>query len=237
MRDIKGGDWRRFAIYWVPEPGPLAAFGAAWLGWDAAAGREAAHPAISGLPNKVADLTAVPRKYGLHGTIKPPFRLAPGTDAGALDRAAATLAAAASPVTLDGLRIDAIGAFLALVPDGDTRPLAQLAARVVEGLDAFRAPPDAAEIARRNPDSLSERQRALLDRWGYPYVMGEFRFHVTLSGPLDPRTATEVGQALAPHLAPLLPRPFVLGALALSGEAPDGRFHILRRYQLGGQAT
>ena len=32
-------EWRRHAIYFAPPEGdPLAAFGAAWLGWDPAAG-------------------------------------------------------------------------------------------------------------------------------------------------------------------------------------------------------
>jgi 2'-5' RNA ligase len=32
---------------------------------------------------------------------------------------------------------------------------------------------------------LTPRQREYLDRWGYPYVMEEFRFHMTLTGRLD----------------------------------------------------
>ena len=31
---------------------------------------------------------------------------------------------------------------------------------------------------------LSEAQRAHLLRWGYPYVMDEFRFHMSLTGSL-----------------------------------------------------
>ncbi|HDR28083.1 MAG TPA: phosphonate metabolism protein, partial [Rhodovulum sp.] len=30
--------YKRYAIYFAPEPGPLAEFGAAWLGWDPLAG-------------------------------------------------------------------------------------------------------------------------------------------------------------------------------------------------------
>jgi 2'-5' RNA ligase len=32
--------------------------------------------------------------------------------------------------------------------------------------------------------ALTERQVARLDRWGYPYVFEEFRFHMTLAGSL-----------------------------------------------------
>ena len=74
----------RFAVYYAPEPGPLADFGAAWLGWDATAGSARAHPDIAGLPRPVAEITQTPRKYGFHGTVKPPFRLAPGSTPEAL---------------------------------------------------------------------------------------------------------------------------------------------------------
>ncbi|PKP65441.1 MAG: phosphonate metabolism protein, partial [Alphaproteobacteria bacterium HGW-Alphaproteobacteria-8] len=68
----------RFALYYAPPPGPLADFAADWLGWDATAGREMPHPIVPGLPGPVEELTRAPRKYGLHGTLKPPFRLAQG---------------------------------------------------------------------------------------------------------------------------------------------------------------
>ena len=38
---------------------------------------------------------------------------------------------------------------------------------------------------RRNPSALTSRQREQLERWGYPYVMEDFRFHMTLTGRLD----------------------------------------------------
>jgi hypothetical protein len=160
----------RYAIYYAPPPGALADFAAHWLGWDAATGRAVAHPWVQGLPRDVAELTETPRKYGFHGTIKPPFRLAVGQDAESLHRATADLAARLTPVTLNGLALHRLGGFLALTPEGDASALATLAAEVVTELDAFRAPPDAAEIVRRRPDRLTPRQRALLDRWGYPYV-------------------------------------------------------------------
>lgn len=223
---------KRYAIYYAPEPGPLADLAAHWLGWDAAAGRALPHPDLAGLPRPVAEITATPRKYGFHGTIKPPFRLAPGQSPEALHRACTDLAAHLAPVTLDGLHLSQLGGFLALTPQGGASALADLAATVVRALDAFRAPPTQAEIARRKPDRLSPRQRALLDQWGYPYVMEEFRFHLTLTGDLPPPEADAVAAALRPHLAPHLPRPFTIRDLCLFGEATDGMFRILHRYTL-----
>lgn len=225
-------DFKRYAMYYAPEPGPLADFGASWLGWDAARGAEAVHPQVEGL--SVADLTATPRKYGFHGTVKPPFRLAEGKSVEQLDEAAEALCARLAPVTLKGLQMSRLGSFLALTPMGDTAALAQLAGDVVQDLDSFRAPLTEAEIAKRNPAKLSAAQRALLERWGYPYVLDEFRFHLTLTGRLGKEVVDTVQDTLAPLVAPLLPKPFEINSLCLFGEAEDGRFHKLHRYTLSG---
>ncbi|MBN2907046.1 MAG: DUF1045 domain-containing protein [Rhodobacteraceae bacterium] len=226
--------YKRYAIYYAPDPGPLADFGAAWLGWDPKTGKRRAHPRLPHLPCPVADLTAVPRKYGFHGTIKPPFRLIEGSDIALLHRSAAALAAQLKPLRLDGLKLSRIGGFLALTPQGDTTGLGALAGSVVEALDGFRAAPTEAEIAKRNPDRLSARQNKLMQRWGYPYVMEEFRFHLTLTGPLKEDMAEATRTALAPVLAPLIDGPFRLTSLCLFGEAKDGCFHNLHRYRLAG---
>lgn len=225
---------QRYAIYYAPEQGAFADFTARWLGWDAAGGRAAAHPVVPGLPQPVDVLTATPRKYGFHGTIKPPFHLAPGTDAAGLREAVAALAARLAPVTLPGLQLVDLHGFVALVPQGDTAALASLAADVVMTLDPFRAPPSDQEIARRRPEALSDRQRALLADWGYPYVLDQFQFHLTLTGALPPADSAAVLTALRPQLEPLLPQPFALADLALFGQGPDGMFRILHRYPLLG---
>lgn len=224
--------FRRFAIYYTPPKGGLATFGAHWLGWDIETGRAMPHPEISGLPRAVAELTATPRKYGLHGTIKPPFRLANGSTRQGLENAMETLASRLSPVTLDGLALNRIGSFLALTVQGDQTPLADLAGAVVKDLDAFRAPPTEAELTRRRQSRLSPRQEALLTQWGYPYVMDEFRFHITLTGRLARGEAEQVQTALTPHLAPLLPVPFTVTDLTLVGEDDAGMFHEIQRHTL-----
>ncbi|SFL19953.1 DUF1045 domain-containing protein [Shimia haliotis] len=225
--------FRRYGIYYTPRPGPLAEFGAAWLGWDLATGKTVAHPSIEGLPCAVSDITATPRKYGLHGTIKPPFFLADGTNATGLSEAFATLCTTLAPITLDALALSRIGSFVALTIDGDQSPLADLAGKAVRDLDAFRAPASEAELARRRKSNLTTRQDALLAQWGYPYVMEEFRFHITLSGRLGKR-AEAVIAALAPHVTPLLPKPFVVDSLTLVGEDEAGVFHEIHRHTLSG---
>lgn len=225
---------KRYAVYYAPPPGDFADVTAAWLGWDAVRGVTVEQPELAGLPMAAADLTAAPRKYGFHGTLKPPFRLAAGRTVAGLQAACSALAAELAPVTLPGLALHRIGGFLALTPEGDTAALQGLAARVVTGLDGFRAGLTEAEIARRRPERLTVRQRELLDLWGYPYVLEEFQFHLTLSDDLPPDVADATARALTPYLAPVLPRPFCVDALCLFGEDAEGRFHLLQRYPLGG---
>lgn len=224
----------RYALYWAPDPGPFADLSAAWLGWDADAGVARPHPEVAGLPRPVADLTAAPRRYGFHGTVKPPFRLAPGATAEALHAEAAAWCRSARAVALPGLGLHRIGGFVALTPEGDPATLTALAAGAVAALDAFRAPPDAAEVARRDPDRLTPRQRANLARWGYPHVMEDFRFHLTLTGDLPEVEAEAARAALGPLFAPVLPRPFRIDSLCLFAEGADGMFRLLHRYMLSG---
>lgn len=224
----------RYAIYYTLPPGPLARFGAAWLGWDAARGQPCPPPDVPGLPAPAHDLTATPRRYGLHATIKPPFRLAADTTATQLKSAVASLCATQPPVTLDGLILTRLGRFLALTATGDTSALSALAAQVVQDLDPFRAPPTQAERDRRTPANLTPRQRELLALYGYPYVLEAFRFHITLTGKLARDALTTTESALHTHLAPLLPAPFHIDALTLCGEDSTGHFHELERRTLSG---
>lgn len=224
-------DMKRFAIYYAPPAGAFADLAARWLGYDPATGASCPQPDL-GLP--AARITEAPRRYGFHGTLKPPFRLAQGTAPGDLDAAVRGLAARLPPVVLPGLRMKLLGGFLALVPDGNAAPLAALAARVVRDLDPLRAPLTEAEIARRRPDRLTARQRDLLGQWGYPFVMEEFRFHLTLTGRLEPDMASRAADLLAAHFAPVLPRPFAVTELCLFGEPQDGPFRLLHRYALTG---
>ena len=107
-----------------------------------------------------------------------------------------------------------------------------LAARVVQGLEAFRAPLTPEDIARRRPETLTPRQRELLTAYGYPYVMEEFQFHLTLSDRLIGPQVPAFEAAAQIHFAGLLPQPFEFEDLCLFGEDPSGQFHLLHRYPL-----
>lgn len=221
--------YSRYAVYYLPEPSALAEFGAAWLGWDVEAGANVLHLPVEGL----AQATATARKYGFHATLKPPFRLTEGATAGGLVAALDDLAARTAPATADALELAAMDGFLALIPRGDQADLARVAATCVTELDAFRAAALPEELARRRAVGLTPAQEAYLTRWGYPYVLDEFRFHMTLSGRLEAPECARLHAAAKTHLPPL-PAPFRLTHLSLAGERADGRFERVHCVALSG---
>jgi len=129
-----------------------------------------------------------------------------------------------------------LGRFLALVPDGPAPAIQALAARLVEAFDGFRAPPSPAELARRRSHRLTPAQDANLARWGYPYVMDEFRFHVTLSGALDAATLDRLESVLTPLVAGFAAAPLALTELALFEQSDAAApFRLTRRFPLAGR--
>lgn len=222
--------FERYAIYHTFEGG-LADRGAAWLGWDIATGTAVRHPDIEGLD--LAKVTERPRKYGLHATVKAPFHLAQGSTEEALRRAFASLCASLAPVTLAALELGRIGGFLALTAEAEARALRALAAQTVHSLDAFRAPLSDDALQRRKSPRLSERQRENLMRWGYPHVMDDYRFHVTLTGPLKDPLREKAGTAAKAYFAPVLRQPYSFDSLTLAGQGRDGMFREIQRLSLG----
>lgn len=224
--------YRRYAVYWAPpENSALARFGSAWLGWDPAAARAVAQPDVAGL----AAATAVPRRYGFHATLKPPFALAKGATPEMLDTAIAGLAARLPPVIGAPLALDRGLGFLALRPGAPCPALDALAAAAVRDLDPLRAPLGPAEIARRRETGLTPAQETNLMRWGYPYVLGAFRFHLTLSGKVTAAEAQPLAKAAAAFFGPLLDDPLQVSDLCLFGDPGEGcNFRLLNRYPLTG---
>lgn len=221
----------RYAVYYAPREGAFAFRANDWLGREPGKGRDLPQPVLPGVGDPRA-ITVEPRRYGFHGTIRAPFRPAEGVDEARIRDTVEGLAARLAPVTCEGLRIEVLHGFVALTPVGCEAALLDLGAAVVEGTDRLRAPLTESEIARRRPERLTPRQRQLLDRWGYPHVMEEFRFHLTLTDRLD--QPEPVRAALEEHFLPVLPRPFVIEDLCLFGEDASGRFQLLHRHALTG---
>lgn len=220
----------RVAVYYAPElDDPLHAAASAWLGRDAETGATLPQP---DLPD-VAGITADPRGYGFHATLKPPFRLATGYAAFMEDvsRWAATL----TPFDLPALSVQDLKGFLALRETAPCPPLHALADAAVAALDAHRAPPTEDELARRRRAKLSDAQEALLARWGYPYVLGEWQFHMTLTRRLTPEERDIYRPAAEAHFAGITGVSRKVGAVCVFTQAaPGAPFLIGERIRLGG---
>jgi len=177
----------RFAIYYAPaRASGWWDAGSEWLGRDAESDAVLDTPEAPTLSRALAELTNAPRRYGWHGTLVAPFRLADGATPADLLDTAERWAHAQAPFALP-VEAATLGDFVALRP---ATPAAEdqmraLAADALRTFAALRAAPPAADLARRLAAPLTERQRALLVEWGYPYVLDEFRFHMTLSNSLD----------------------------------------------------
>lgn len=222
----------RYAAYHLPA-GDLGDFGAAWLGWDVRQGVLLPHPQFSDLPGSADDLTAVPRRYGFHATMKAPFRLTEGASVDDLSRELAQIARKAVPFAMP-LDLAHAWGFLFLRPTDPPPQLAALEAALVRDLDRFRAPLSDADLARRNPDRLSPEEREMLMRWGYPNVLDRFRYHLTLSGPLAEDELRQLEAAIRREITRLLAAPMPVSQIALVGERPDGHFELIEEFTLNG---
>ena len=203
----------RYAIYYTPAPeSALARFGESWFA-------------------RKAPCLDVPRRYGFHGTLKAPFRLVKGAGEAELLLAAERFAGEHCAIRGPPLRPAVLADFLALVPSGPFEGLDRLAADCVAAFDRFRAPPGEAELARRRRAGLSASQEALLLRWGYPYVMEAFRFHMTLTERLD-EAGLASERALAGAMLGETAAPLAVDAVTVMVEPSEGdAFRVLHRFE------
>jgi hypothetical protein len=184
----------RVAIYATPDiRSPWWDVGSEWLGRCTLRQSNLPQPTIEGLDATTqARLTADPRRYGWHATLKAPFRLADGVGLEQLWQAVADLCAQQTAFTLPHLKVVHMGRFLALRPEASSPELDRMAADCVTQLQNLAAPLSASEIARRRAAGLTPEQDALMLAWGYPWVLDQFRFHFSLTGDLSGTPAETV---------------------------------------------
>lgn len=220
----------RVALYYAPLPAdPLAQAGAAWLGRDPFTNAPVPQP---DLPD-IRAITAEPRRYGFHATLKPPMRLA--GEWRALISAVREMAASIAPFDLPPLAVCDLRGFLALRETESCPPLQVLADTCVERLDAFRAPTTEDELDRRRQAQLSAEQDAMLVRWGYPYVFGSWFFHMTLTRRLSDVEKSSILPAARDWFAPALDQPRRVEDICLFTQvAPGADFTLAERIRLRG---
>jgi putative phosphonate metabolism protein len=228
----------RYALYYAPRSGEgLAVTASQWLGRDAETGQARALRPVPGIAmDRLLEITAEPRLYGFHGTLKAPIALAEGaTERDFLD-AVGRFAAGDRTFSIPALELAEISDFLALVPAARCTELQDLADRCVVEFDEFRRPADEEELARRRGAGLTPRQDELLLRWGYPYVLEQWRFHLTLTARL-PNAAERSTMAalLRQRFAGFTDRPLPVNDLCVFRQPGPGRpFSVLARFRLGG---
>ncbi|MBY4593994.1 DUF1045 domain-containing protein [Ottowia caeni] len=177
----------RVALYYAPAvESAWWRAGSSWLGRCAATGLSITQPQVEGCTSESFErLTSDPRRYGWHGTLRAPFRLAEGKSLEDVRAATRLLCAERKGFELAPLQVSRLGGFLALRPSQSQPELDRLASDCVRQMHRLAAPLSEDEIARRRRAALSAEQKELLQTWGYPYVFGQFRFHLSLTGPLQ----------------------------------------------------
>ncbi len=228
----------RYALYYAPRAEEALAVAASrWLGRNADTGEARDIVPMSDVSHeRLCAIVADPRLYGFHGTLKPPIALVEGaTERDFLD-AVGSLAATERQIDVAALELAELQDFLALVPSGRCAALQDFSDRCVVEFDEFRRPADEAELARRRAAGLTQRQEDLLLRWGYPYVLEQGRFHLTLTGRVqDSRERGVIQGELRRRFMAFIDRPLAVRDLCVFRQPAPGRpFTVLARFRLGG---
>lgn len=132
-----------------------------------------------------------------------------------------------------------LGRFIALRPASEAGDAAmrELATSALHRFAWMQAPLSSQDLDRRLKAPLTDRQRALLMDWHYPYVLDEFRFHMTLTDALDD---THHRQPLIDWWQEEVRR---LGPLPIHGVAifvepePSAPFVLWQRFAFAGKAS
>ncbi|WP_291014005.1 DUF1045 domain-containing protein [Hydrogenophaga sp.] len=227
----------RVAIYAAPAPGTdWWERGSEWLGRCASRRCTLPMPVVDGVdPSVLTALTADPRRYGWHATLKAPLRLAPHANLWAFRDALAAICREHRAIDLGDMQVARLGSFLALRPEKAPAALGALADDCVRRLQPLAAPLNEHELARRRRAPLTPEEDALMLAWGYPWVLQKFRFHFSLTGPLAGVPDDVVGRLLeaATRKFGALP-PLRLDRLSVFIEpSPGADFVLLEQMELG----
>jgi hypothetical protein len=221
----------RYAIYYVPAADTqIYRYGSAILGYDCYSGSTVDFPEEfgAGVANW-RELTAVPRRYGFHSTLKAPFFLSPSCTEQQLENALQSFGGLGHAVHTFAPTVRLIDDFFAIVPLQTQASLDALATSCTTIFDAYRAPMLPQERARRIALGLSHSQIQNLDRWGAPYVLSEFRFHMTLTDKIPARRRKAILGMLLDGLHRMhVERSVSIDRLALLKQAtPDASFRVV----------
>jgi putative phosphonate metabolism protein len=227
----------RYAIYFVPAAqSRLYRYGSSILGYDCYTGNAADFPdeSASGAVNW-NELTSEPRRYGFHATLKAPFRLLPSHSEAQLANAVQNFARLGHAVHSFTPTVRIVSGFYAVVPRQPVAAIDALAASCTTIFDAYRAPMTPQERARRIALKLNDEQIRNLDRWGNPYVLSQYQFHMTLTGKIASGRRKAILAILQKSLHRMgVERTVEVDRLALvKQEAPDAAFRVVTDAAIG----
>lgn len=227
----------RYAIYFdASDREDLRRIGESWLGRDSTTNEALTQPSVAGFSAcRLRKITETARHYGFHATLKPPFELVRDRSADDLTAAIDAFARRQECIADVGLRVGSLDGFMALLLVRETPAVRTLADACVRAFDAFRNPPSAAELERRRKTPLSDRQDMLLERWGYPYVMDAFRFHMTLTGRLPASDREMLRPALETIFGPAIRDGVSINGISLfKQDDRDSAFRRVAYYPFAG---
>lgn len=228
----------RYAIYFVPAAqSALYRYGSAILGYDCYTGNAVDFPDDSeSTAVNWNELSKEPRRYGFHATLKAPFHLLPSHNEDQLVKAVQNFAYLGHAVHTFEPTVRLLNGFFAVMPLKAVPAIDALAASCTTIFDAFRAPITPQQRARLIALKLTESQTRNLDRWGYPYVLSEFQFHMTLTGKVPAGRRKAVLAVLQKGLRRIgIAEPIAVDRLALlKQESPGASFRVVSEAVLGG---
>lgn len=234
-----------FSICYTPRPGSaLAQFGRSWFGRanDGTTLQAFSASAVGG--HSQDSITPTPGRYfGLHASFVAPTPLREDVRLDEVRTHLQRFAARRKPIETGPLKLTRVRRSLVLRPVEPRPELDWLALQCFSAFDTYTAETGPAEAEYPH---LSRYQRLLLKSFGQPNVMSEYRFGLTLTGPLDERQFERVFVALRPLVADLCADGVCVDGLSLIGCTPDagnGQFsgqnpgapvRLLGRYALAG---
>jgi hypothetical protein len=137
-------------------------------------------------------------------------------------------AARHGPFMLAPLRLMLLSGFPVLSAKAVMEPFFALEKSLLETLSPMFLPPDPQSLARRG--KLNSRQIENFWKWGYPFVLNDHRFHLTLG---DVGSSDEYIKALKGYFAPSLLNSLAISKVSLCVQnAPDGKFMLLKDFPL-----
>ena len=234
-------NYKRVAIYFLPKKNSsLENFGKNLLGRDInkkkkiSLTRRQKYFINRGFTyfDELKDYCEQPAKYGFHATLKAPFRLKRNVKTKNFYDVISHIAAQHSRFKIKGLKIVYSKKFTFITSRKPNKLLINLESDLVKHLDTFRAELNKTEIKKRIPDSLTFKQNKYLKEWGYPFVLDQFKFHMTLMNQNNNKLSNKQKLELEKLIYKISNNLLEFNEISLLGENKNGYFEEIKRFKL-----